>query len=746
MKMNPAVRTRGTMGAGCLVLVLILAVSPARIWAAPAPAAFRPDRVLVRPNPDADLTPVHAVLGTRVRRVFPGLGALQVLELPPGLAVANAVAAYQASGLARYSEPDYLLQLLVEPNDFNYLNGDLWHLKNLGQYGGLPGADIEAVKGWDLRSTCSNLIVAVIDTGIRATHQDLAPNLWRNPGESGTDALGLDRCCNLLDDDNNGYIDDVHGINAILGTGDPRDDHGHGSHVSGAIGAAGNNGLGVTGVAWQARLMACKFLNPDGQGSISDAIECLEYARLHGARVINASWGGYTFTSAALLEAMTAVRDAGVLVAAACGNDHSNNDVTPLYPAGYDLDNIVAVAATGRMDDLAWFSNYGATTVDLGAPGSPVFSCWNGSDGDYRYLEGTSMAAPLVAGVAALVRAQWPDDTPAQVIARLLAATDAVPGLAGTSVTGGRLNLLRALGGAELAAGFTATPLTGLAPLTVSFTDTSTGPVTSWLWDFGDGTAPSTEPNPAHVYNLIGTYEPSLTVGNDSGLTSTNRQTIVVTGWLSVTPDSSFVSAGVQGGPFSPANMTYTLRNRGGAALTWSAGDDVDWLTLSSTGGTLGLGRQVSVKVTINSAANALPPGTNAGTLFFNNLSNGDGSTARPVQLVITPSTVGVLALIPSTGFTSQGPRGGPFDPAAVTYELRNTGGGPLGWTATSNRSWLSCSPASGSLDPGASAPVTFSITAAANTLKPGSVLATVTLKSTPGNVTTRLTITLKVQ
>ena len=340
------------------------------------------------------------------------------------------------------------MKALNDPGDFRYWDGTLWGLRNTGIYGGTPGADIKAAQGWDVQTSAANIIVAVVDTGARLTHEDLASNLWTNPGESGLNALGLDRGRNGLDDDNNGYRDDVHGINAILGTGLPADDFGHGTHVSGTVGGVGNNTVGVVGVAWRVQMMECKFLDASGHGSISDAISCLDYARRQGARVINASWGDYSFNSTALYDALSSLRSAGILFVAASGNDNSDNDARPLYPASYNLDNIIAVAATDRTDAKAWFSNYGARTVHLGAPGAAIFSSWNGADNDYRSYDGTSMAAPHVAGACALVWSHYPAESYLQIRNRVLANTDPLPGLAGRTITGGRLNLHQALTGA----------------------------------------------------------------------------------------------------------------------------------------------------------------------------------------------------------------------------------------------------------------------------------------------------------
>src|SRR6266480_2750085 len=357
-------------------------VTMQNMMCAPAPAGFRSDRILIKPKegiPLSTLAGLHTRLGSRVLRAFPRIGGLQVVQLPRLASVPTTLAAYRLSGLVAYAEPDFIMRVLMEPNDFRYGNGDLWNFKNLGQYGGTSGADIHAPEGWDIQNTASNIIVAVIDTGVRYTHQDLAPNMWVNPGETGLDEFGRDKATNGVDDDGDGYIDDVHGINTLLNNGDPNDDYGHGSHVAGIIGAAGNNSVGVVGVCWRVQLMACEFIDSQGNGSISDAVTCMDYARSKGAKIINASWGGYTFTSAALQDAVNSARDAGIIFVAACGNNGNDNDANSLYPASYGYDNVIAVAATDRTDAKAFFSNFGATRVHLGAPGATVFSCWNGS-------------------------------------------------------------------------------------------------------------------------------------------------------------------------------------------------------------------------------------------------------------------------------------------------------------------------------------------------------------------------------
>lgn len=440
-----------------LAAFLSLASVPARAEANPAPVlsaqAMSParsaaERLVVRVKPGRDLDALHRQLGTRgrklLRRATRGAPDLQVVDVPRGRRE-EILATLRASGLVEYAEPDFQMRALIEPNDFRFYDGSQWNLKNTGTYGGTVGADIDAPDAWDLRNSAASVIVAVVDTGIRLTHEDLRGNLWTNPGEIGRDASGRDKATNGVDDDGDGYIDDVHGINAITQSGNPTDDYGHGTHVAGIIGATGNNSLGITGVAWRVQLMALKALDSTGEGSISDVIECLDYARAHGAKVVNASWGSYQFSSQALRDAIASLRDAGIIFVAACGNSAGNNDTNPLYPASYDFDNILSVAASTRTDNIASFSNWGRTTVDLAAPGSPIFSTWKDSDSDYRFYEGTSMAAPHVTGAVALMWALNPSLSYHQVISTILANTDPLPDFAGKTVSGGRLNLALAL-------------------------------------------------------------------------------------------------------------------------------------------------------------------------------------------------------------------------------------------------------------------------------------------------------------
>lgn len=373
--------------------------------------------------------------------MLPGTGVREV-SLPAGVTVGQAVVRYQRSSAVRFAEPDYLLRASsqtepLHPNDPGYPY--LYGMHNTGQDGGTADADIDAPEAWRLATGSADTVLAVIDTGVAVGHPDLADNVWTNPGE----VPG-----NNIDDDNNGYVDDVHGWDFYhddntLAHGSEDD---HGTHVAGTIAATGSNGIGVTGVNWRARIMALKFLGPDGGGYTSDAIEALGYAIANRALISNNSWGGPWY-SQALRDAISRAQDAGHLFVAAAGNGGSDgvgddNDVAPDYPASYPEENIVAVAATDRDDELAGFSNYGESSVDLAAPGVDIVSTLPGNA--YGYFSGTSMAAPHVTGAAALLHSHQPRLGMRELKARLLETTDPQPSLQPT-VTGGRLNLARAL-------------------------------------------------------------------------------------------------------------------------------------------------------------------------------------------------------------------------------------------------------------------------------------------------------------
>jgi len=363
-----------------------------------------------------------------------------LIESAPNVSYAEVKASLSGLPGFRYVEPDFIISLdATTPNDPSFPS--LYGLNNTGQTGGTPDADIDAPEAWDLTIGSRSIVVGVIDTGVDYNHPDLAANIWTNPVEIAGDGI---------DNDGNGYVDDVHGWDFYNNDADPMDDNGHGTHVSGTIGAVGNNGVGVAGVNWQVQIMGLKFLGSGGSGPTSAAVSAVNYATTmrqlystsggtRGANVVltNNSWGGGAF-SQALSDAIAASGNAGMLFVASAGNAASNNDAIPSYPASYNLPNIIAVAATDRNDALASFSNYGATSVDLAAPGVDILSTT--PNNTYSSFSGTSMAAPHVSGVAALAWSYAPGATYQQIRDALFAGVDPVPALIGRTVTGGRLN------------------------------------------------------------------------------------------------------------------------------------------------------------------------------------------------------------------------------------------------------------------------------------------------------------------
>lgn len=315
------------------------------------------------------------------------------------------------------------------PND--PMLDQLWGLINTGEYS--PGIDVDVRRGWEIETGSKKIVVAVIDSGVSYNHEDLAPNMWTNKAElDGVEGV---------DDDGNGFIDDIYGYDFANNDGDPIDDAGHGSHCSGTIGAKGNNAEGVVGVAWDVRIMGVKFLTREGRGTLANAIKSIDYATLMGANVMNNSWGGGGFSNE-LKSSIERARDAGILFVAAAGNSFSNNDKKPAYPASYDVDNIISVAAIERWGRLAGFSSYGRKTVDIGAPGKGIVSTVGYS---YSSMSGTSMAAPHVSGVAALIFSHVPGITMAEVRRRIIDRSKPLIPLRSKVVSNGIVSAFHAL-------------------------------------------------------------------------------------------------------------------------------------------------------------------------------------------------------------------------------------------------------------------------------------------------------------
>ncbi|MBT6053884.1 MAG: S8 family serine peptidase [Planctomycetaceae bacterium] len=401
---------------------------------------------IVRLSPSALQTVSRVTDAVGLFSSAPGLRVLGGLGLPGQLllestACSSEIFSYLAGqGFVSSFEPDLPISVsssstLLTSNDPRY--GDLYGLHNTGQSGGTTDADIDAPEAWQVSTGSRDLIVGVIDTGIDYTHPDLAANMWVNPGEIAG---------NGIDDDANGFVDDVHGYDFANDDGDPFDDNGHGTHCAGTIGGVGNNGVGVVGVNWEVSLMGLKFLDANGSGSTSDAIQAVNYATMmknqygQNVRVTSNSWGGGG-SSSAMRQAIESGAEAEIVFIAAAGNDGMNNDTNPQYPASYTSDAVISVAATDRNDALANFSNYGATGVDIAAPGVGIVSTTPGNS--YASFSGTSMATPHVAGAVALALAVDPTLTVSQLRSGLLGTVDAVAGLVGKTVTGGRLNVGR---------------------------------------------------------------------------------------------------------------------------------------------------------------------------------------------------------------------------------------------------------------------------------------------------------------
>ena len=463
----PAVPSRRTgVFSGCLariclairqasVIALIGMIWPAASFAqAPAvrpnfPTTKRaeqyvPGRLLVRFRPNVSTAAkagVHADLGSTVRARFQSVRDLELVDLAAGKDVFSAIREYRQRPDVLYAEPDFRVYATDNvPND--PLFSLTWGLRNLGDQNGVAGADIRATLAWQLSTGSPSVVVGQLDTGVNYNHPDLAANIFQNTPECNS---------NGFDNDGNGYINDCHGIN-LVGDGsqnDPFDYIGHGTHTAGTMGALGNNGIGVAGVNWQVAILPCKFIGFDG-GTASAAIQCLDYMvwmKEHGTNIVatNNSWGGRGY-SQALYDAIEGQMREGILFIAAAGNgdiydNSSDNDVNPVYPAAYDLPNIVTVAATDRRDNLAWFSNVGRRSVHLGAPGVSVVSTMGEA---YQELSGTSMATPHVTGSAALLEAFNPSLDWIGIKNLMMAGGDTNPNLLST-VSQNRLNVYGAM-------------------------------------------------------------------------------------------------------------------------------------------------------------------------------------------------------------------------------------------------------------------------------------------------------------
>ena len=377
-------------------------------------------------------------------------GRLAKLSVARNTDIMAAIKQISKNPAVEYAEPNYIVRAIGMPDDPDFVS--LWGLNNTGQDNGTVDADIDALEAWDTTTGSSDVVIGVIDSGVDYNHPDLQANMWVNPNEIPG---------NNIDDDGNGFVDDIHGVSTMNDDGDPMDLNGHGSHVAGTIGASGDNGVGVVGVNWDVSIIGCQFLDEEGSGYTSDGLECVNYMTdlkvNHGVNIVatNNSWGGGGPTQA-MEDAINEGGEAGILFIAAAGNSGVDNDATPSYPASYDTDYVMAVASTDRNDDLSIFrsgsSSYGLTSVDLGAPGSAILSTT--TNNTYSVYSGTSMATPHVTGAAALVWSLNPELTAVEMKNLLMNTGDAIDSLDGKTVSGKRLNVNNAIAEADPTPGF----------------------------------------------------------------------------------------------------------------------------------------------------------------------------------------------------------------------------------------------------------------------------------------------------
>jgi len=487
-------------------------------------------------------TTAHAQIGAEPVKTLSALGHtnIQLVQIPAETSVQQAAQDYLSIGGVKYAEPNYILETQKTPNDPYY--GFLWGMDT-----------IMAPSAWEYTTGSKAVIVAVVDSGVDYTHEDLKANIWTNPGEVPN---------NGIDDDRNGYIDDYYGWNFAYNNADPMDIYGHGTHVAGTIGAVGNNGAGITGVNWNLSIMAVKGLDNSGSGTMFGLISSIIYASNMGADVINNSWGSGNTPSALLEET---VRQSPAVVVFAAGNENRNLDASPNTQT-ISGPNVILVAAAGENGDPASFTNYGKKSVQVAAPGVSIYSTT--PNNNYEFRKGTSMATPHVSGLAALLKAADPSLSAAEI--KNIIMETVTPGAQWSErvAAGGIINAASAIAKVhekDLKASFTIDVTEEYAPLFIRVTDTSKGNPTSWTWDFGDETLPQHGKTATHTYTEAGVQEITLHV-SDGIKSSRATQTIMVK------PKASITGA-PRHGP-APLDVTFTISNTGGAGTGYITSGD----------------------------------------------------------------------------------------------------------------------------------------------------------------------------
>jgi len=420
-----------------LSIPLILSLVCFSIQSAGAEIAARPGQYVVKLKSKADMQ----IWQNRGSKVISQRLRLALVHKPLVQTRASALKDLSSLQEVEYAEPNFLYTPMSDtPTDPEWPG--LWGLHNTGQATsgdqgeivGVAGVDIQALQAWNLETGSRDVVVAVIDTGVDFRNPDLAKNIFTNALE----ANGRPG----VDDDGNGWVDDIHGYDFVDQDGDPTDEYGHGTHVAGTIGAVPDNALGIVGVNWEVSILPIRFIDEAGLGDEVTAIQAVEYATQMGAKVMNNSWGGMA-NSRALKEAIQLASESGALFVVSAGNLGKDNDQFATYPANYDLENIVSVAAIDPRGELAKFSNFGVKRVHVAAPGVHILS-WGGRN--LRSWSGTSMAAPHVSGIAALMLARQPELTPVQLKERLVRTSRPLPSLKGRIVSEGIVSAAKALG------------------------------------------------------------------------------------------------------------------------------------------------------------------------------------------------------------------------------------------------------------------------------------------------------------
>jgi subtilisin family serine protease len=577
-----------------------------------------------------------------------------------------------------YVEPNYIVRAVATANDTQF--GNLWGLRNTGQtvngvLGGSPGADIHATGAWDISTGSRANVVGVIDTGIDYNHTDLGANAWTAAASFTVTIGGATITCAA----------GSHGFNAIARTCDPLDDNDHGSHVSGTIGAVGNNSLGVAGVNWTASIMGSKFLDATGSGTLANAIDAIEFtiqAKAAGAanvRILSNSWGGGGY-SQALLDEINRAKANDILFVAAAGNSGLNNDSWAFYPADYTYwgaTNIIAVAATDNNDHLASFSNYGPTLVHLGAPGVNILSTTRGNT--YQYFSGTSMATPHVSGAAALILSKCTLTT-AALKTTILNNVDVVSGLSGRVATNGRLNVDKALR--------SCTPAAPVAPTNLTATGGNAQVALTWTGSSG-ATSYNVKRSTTSGSGYVTIATPTTTSYTDTGLTNGTPYFYVVTAVNAIGESGNSNQASATPAlpvpPPAPTGLTATAGNAK-VTLAWIASTGATSYHVSRST-TTGSGYAVVATVTTTSYTDT---GVVNGTKYYYVVSALKAGLESGTSNEATATPFGPPAK--PTGLTaSSGPNKGQISlqwsavTGATSYNVKRsrTNGGPYSTVAT---------------------------------------------------------------